>query len=259
MFIKLVLFVLVFATLFVGFRHWRKLDPADQGTWLGRVVAIASGLLLLLLAFSGRLHWLFAILGTLFLFGLKSMAFLWRNGRLLRPLATALMRIPALRRIGIIRRLAGVLFDSTIKTHYLVVTLEAATGRMHGDIRAGRHQGASLDQLELPALLETLDECQTDDRESAELLAAYLDQRFGTTWRASRADSFSHERNTHRSASGAVMSRVEALSILGLQGNPSPEDVRLAHRRLIQRFHPDRGGTDYLAAKINQAKDILLS
>ena len=260
MFIKLVLFIVVFATLFLGFRHWRQLDPADRGAWLARAVAITSGVLLLLLAVSGRLHWLFAILGTLFLFGLKSMAFLWRNGRLLRPLATALLRIPALRRIGIVRRLAGILFDSTIKTRYLVVTLEAATGRLHGDIRAGRHQGASLNQLELPTLLETFDECQADDREAAELLAAYLDQRFGTAWRAGRTDSFSHDKHTHRGSPGATtMSRIEALSILGLEGNPSPDDIRLAHRRLIQRFHPDRGGTDYLAAKINQAKDTLLT
>jgi DnaJ-class molecular chaperone len=55
------------------------------------------------------------------------------------------------------------------------------------------------------------------------------------------------------------MSRQEALSVLGLDGEPSHDDVRNAHRRLIQKLHPDRGGTDYLAAKINQAKDVLLT
>ena len=54
------------------------------------------------------------------------------------------------------------------------------------------------------------------------------------------------------------MSRDEALAVLGLKSGASTEDIKNAHRRLMKDFHPDRGGSDYLAAKINQAKDILL-
>jgi hypothetical protein len=54
------------------------------------------------------------------------------------------------------------------------------------------------------------------------------------------------------------MSRVEALKVLGLEEGASEADVRAAHRRLIQQTHPDKGGTSYLAAKINEAKDVLL-
>jgi len=54
------------------------------------------------------------------------------------------------------------------------------------------------------------------------------------------------------------MSRSEALSVLGLREGASKDQIRAAHRRLIQQTHPDKGGTNYLAAKINQAKDVLL-
>jgi len=54
------------------------------------------------------------------------------------------------------------------------------------------------------------------------------------------------------------MTREEALAVLGLGPAPSREDVKQAHRRLMMKLHPDQGGTDYLAAKINRAKEILL-
>ena len=56
-----------------------------------------------------------------------------------------------------------------------------------------------------------------------------------------------------------AMSIDEAMEVLGLKPGYSKEDVKQAHRRMMQKVHPDRGGSDYLAAQINQAKDILLS
>jgi hypothetical protein len=55
-----------------------------------------------------------------------------------------------------------------------------------------------------------------------------------------------------------TMSRGEALNVLGLQDGATEADIRAAHRRLIVQIHPDKGGTSYLAAKINEAKDVLL-
>lgn len=67
-----------------------------------------------------------------------------------------------------------------------------------------------------------------------------------------------HQPRSLRAQTGEIMSRQQALQVLGLAANASRDDIIDAHRRLIQKLHPDRGGSDYLAAQINQAKDVLL-
>ena len=62
-----------------------------------------------------------------------------------------------------------------------------------------------------------------------------------------------------RSSKENVMSIEEALEVLGLKTNASKEEIIAAHRKLMQKMHPDHGGSDYLAAKINLAKKVLLN
>ena len=54
------------------------------------------------------------------------------------------------------------------------------------------------------------------------------------------------------------MTRDEALEILELSDSPSRDEIKVAHHRLMKKIHPDRGGSGYFAAKLNQAKDLLL-
>lgn len=79
-------------------------------------------------------------------------------------------------------------------------------------------------------------------------LIGSLMRRFG--WGAGAAGA---------SSAGSTMSRERALEILDLSGDPGAEEIRAAHRRLIQRLHPDRGGSKYLAQQLNEAKQRLLS
>src|SRR5690606_22371906 len=91
------------------------------------------------------------------------------------------------------------------------------------------------------------------DDESRALLVAYLDRR-DAGWREyAQADAA-----TGRSAaSSGKMSEQEAYQILGLEPGASAEDIARAHRTLMKKLHPDQGGSTYLAARINEAKEVL--
>ena len=142
---------------------------------------------------------------------------------------------------------------STVQSKYIRMTLNHDSGDINGEVLAGQFAGKTLDQLELDALLQLLDECQ-DDEESVALLQAYLDRVYADEWQEQAGEQ---ARQQTASLPGE-MSRDEALQILGLAEDASEDDIVEAHRRLMQKLHPDRGGTSYLAAVINRAKDMLL-
>jgi DnaJ-domain-containing protein 1 len=140
------------------------------------------------------------------------------------------------------------------------MTLDHDTGRMEGTILRGRFAGMRLAELGQADLLALLRECRAEDEEGARLLEAYLD-RVHPEWR----DELAGERAGGggsgagaRSTSGGDMSVEEAYAILGLSAGADADAIKEAHRRLMVKLHPDHGGSDYLATKINRARDVLL-
>ena len=77
-------------------------------------------------------------------------------------------------------------------------------------------------------------------------------------WRA-RTVQLEENANPPAPTRQKAMTAEEAASILGVDIDADAETIRAAHRKLIGQIHPDKGGTDYLAAKINEARDFLLS
>jgi hypothetical protein len=136
---------------------------------------------------------------------------------------------------------------SEVGTAWLDMRLDHGTGEMSGRVRQGRHAGRELAELALPQLLEVLAECRAADPESVPLLEAWLD-RTAPDWRAAEAAP----------PKGGPMDRAEALAVLGLAEGADEAEIRAAHRRLMQAAHPDHGGSDWLAARVNQARDLLL-
>jgi DnaJ domain len=142
---------------------------------------------------------------------------------------------------------------SSVRTGMLSMELDHDTGAMDGEILAGRFKGKRLRSLSIDELVELMQECQSASDQSASLLEAYLD-RTHADWRT-RAGS---RRRSGAPPPSGMMSREEAYAVLGLRPNCAEKEIRDAHRRLMKQYHPDRGGSDYLAAKINQAKDVLV-
>jgi DnaJ-domain-containing protein 1 len=142
---------------------------------------------------------------------------------------------------------------SRVRTAYLEMELEHDSGAMRGRVLAGRHQGASLDTLDQPTLLDLFGEFDGDSRE---LLAAYLDRR-APGWRE-HAKGDAATGCGGGPARGGKMTEEEAYQILGIQAGASAQDITRAHRSLMKKLHPDQGGTTYLAARVNEAKDVLL-
>lgn len=149
---------------------------------------------------------------------------------------------------------------SSIRTRFLEMTLDHASGDLEGLVLEGEAQGQRLSALGLDQLLRLLERYRREDAQSAALLEAYLDRTQGNAWRQSDGDNTGPggRREGHQAPSGGVMNREEALAVLGLAPGADEATIRDAHRRLMQRLHPDRGGSDYLAAKLNEAKRVLL-
>jgi hypothetical protein len=136
---------------------------------------------------------------------------------------------------------------NSVESAFLTMTLDHDSGRMTGSVKAGQFAGRDLATLTLQELLSLLDECQIADADSVALLEAWLD-RAHPDWRTEPAA-------TPRSA---AMTREEALDILGLNEGADEDAIRAAHRRLMKTAHPDQGGSAWLAARINAARDLLL-
>lgn len=242
MIFRIIFFLALAVGAYLAFR-WLIGQPRKSQLQAG---AIVLGIVLIALAATGRLNWVFALFGAALPF--------------LRRLLPLLGYVPAARRAYQQFKNVGSSGQessgqqSVVQTRFLKMTLDHDSGEMNGTVREGRYAGQALSELALGQLLELLGECEREDEESARLLRAYLDRVHGEEWEQAGA---SH-RGSGESGFSSTMTRQEAYEILGLEAGASEEEVREAHRRLMQKLHPDRGGSNYLAAKINQAKDLLL-
>jgi hypothetical protein len=140
---------------------------------------------------------------------------------------------------------------SRVVTDHLEVELDHDTGVIRGRVRKGFFSGRDLEGLAPAEVAHLWQDCRFADPQSAQILEAYLD-RVHPTWREDMA------RDDGKRRAGGAMTRAEALEILGLEPGADADAIRRAHRELMLKLHPDRGGSTFLAAKINEAKDVLL-
>jgi hypothetical protein len=152
---------------------------------------------------------------------------------------------------------------SDVRTRFVAAHLDHATGQVSGEVLDGCFKGRGLDDLTLDDVMELLAECQTDP-DSARLVESYLERR-APGWRTrhrrqsgSQDGSQNGPQNDSQNSRGGIMSRTEALRVLGLEEGADADEIKARHRHLMAQVHPDHGGTDYLAQQINRARDVLL-
>jgi DnaJ domain len=141
---------------------------------------------------------------------------------------------------------------SRVATSLLAMELDHDSGTMDGDVLAGPCKGRRLSSLGQEEMMSFHGLCKQAGDQSLPLYEAWLD-RAQPEWRAAWGGGARAS-----TTGGGAMSRDEAYAVLGLKSGASADDVKSAHKRLMKDFHPDKGGSDYLASKINAAKDVLL-
>jgi hypothetical protein len=154
---------------------------------------------------------------------------------------------------GAARRTPGSI--SRVRSALIEMELDHDTGDMDGTVLAGVLAGRRLTSLDQGELQQLLTECRASDPDGIRLLEAYLDRRF-PDWRSKARDS--QEAHAESRTPSGALTEEEAYQILGLQPGASIEEIRQAHRSLMKKLHPDQGGSTYLAARVNQAKELLL-
>lgn len=233
---QLILVALMAIAIWVGKRQLSRLTPSQKAAWRKKLPLIIVLLIILVLTAAGRLHWL----------GLGLAAALFA----VKFLITALTRGWPLWRMY--RKLRGNGGVSRMETASLRMMIDIDRGHMDGEVLDGPFTGRALSSLSSEELEELKEWLKTREKQSTLLLQAYLLRH-------------SHGGKQHQGggsdenvATSEPLSEQEAWQILGLKPGASQEEIVKAHRTLIQRLHPDRGGNDYLAAKVNAARDCLL-
>jgi hypothetical protein len=213
-------------------------NPAVLARVVKRVGGGAALALAALLAVRGRIDMAFLVGGVgAWLLG-------WGRLPFLPPLAGGAPRPPSTGQI------------SRVRSAMIEMELDHDSGAMAGTVLAGAHGGRRLDALSEPDLRDLLAECAARDPDGLRLLEAYLDRRF-PGWRVDAERDA--DPGPGAQAQAGAMSEQEAYEILGLEPGAPPDAIRRAHRTLMMKLHPDQGGTTYLAARVNAAKEILLS
>jgi hypothetical protein len=222
---------------------WLRNQPASQRNAAILKLALLAGIgIVVLLAATGRLHFLFA-----------GLAFLYP---LLRRLLPSLLSGGLGGMGGGARAKSG--NQSHVSSDILEMTLDHDSGNMSGRIIKGPMEGRELADLGENEFLELLRFCREQDEDSARLLETYLDRRFGDSWRQDDEAAAEGTKAGGNRDAGGPLTESEALDILGLEPGASRDEIIKAHRRMMQKLHPDHGGSNYLAARINEAKECLL-
>ncbi|MCZ6861048.1 MAG: DnaJ domain-containing protein [Alphaproteobacteria bacterium] len=224
----LLLGLAVLAAIIVGARFFASANPgqlASSMRWTGVAVCV---LVALFFTLTGRL-----------VLGLPAIGL----GLLL------LIRALGLR--GPTRKRSSAGRQSTVETEYLEMVLDHGSGAMAGRVRKGPFSGRDLSALHHEELLALWRECSARDEQSARVLESFLDRHMEGWREAAQAQDEAPKR-------AGRMTEREARKVLGVDSSAGEMEIKEAHRNLMRKHHPDKGGSSEFAARLNEARELLL-
>ena len=237
---QLILGFLFLLAFFYLLKNFMRSSKASQQKLLIKIAIFLATGILILLVITGRIHILAALGAGLLV--------------LLRRLPLLLNALPLLQKLFGQKPVNTQGDKSTLETSLLNMTLDHDSGEIDGTVMAGKYTGRQLSRMDIQALTELHQMAVARHPDAVEVLETYFERVYGEQW----YEQFGTGPHNSASASDGLSSG-QALDILGLQAGASEAEIISAHRKMMQKFHPDRGGSNYLAAKVNEAKDVLLS
>lgn len=258
---NLVILLVVLFLLYLIVKWFIKTPPKNVIAQSKKTGLYAVAAILLLLVVTGRINGLFAILAGALPFAQRLFT-AWRTLNYFRRFTSG---FTSNRSNSKNTTSPGTNQSSTIETERFRMFLDHETGELSGTVLSGKYNGEQLDQLSLEQLLELLRDCHASvDSESSAVLESFLDRYHNIegkeNWREIYGrDTSSNNTDFNSATDTTTMTAKEAYMILGLTPQADKSQVKDAHRKLMQKYHPDRGGSTYLSAKINQAKDCLMN
>ncbi len=228
---KLLLGVLILAGLMWAMSWYAKAPDARRNSAIKSALLYGIAIALLLLVVTGRIPLIFAAISAAI------------------PFIHRLIAFKGL--IGIVGRFAGQKFGpTTLTTQWLIVEYDLGTRRLDALVTRGEFEHSRLSTLNEAQLNRLLIEVKEDFQSRAAVNAYILSQHAGGAPGANQHSS---------SAPHSDISVDQAYEILNLKVGATAGEIKRAHKKLMQKMHPDRGGSGYLAAQINAAKDLLLN
>ncbi|MFT7558603.1 MAG: hypothetical protein ACI93R_000498 [Flavobacteriales bacterium] len=232
--VKLLPLLIFLCAAFVFYRYIGLLPAEKRKAALVKSAVFAIIAMLILAVISGRMHWIGGVIAAAL--GMLKFGF----GTLLRfaPLAKVLQK-------------NNPFGDPVFHTKHVKATFNIQSGKLDGEIHSGLYSGKKFGELKAHEIEELFDLYKDDDKRSYYLLLVVRQQNNPTSKSQNNDETTNYDR-----VEG--LSTEEARQTLGLDENYTNADINLAYKHLMQKLHPDRGGNDYLASRVNLARDVLL-
>lgn len=220
--------------IYLGVKHFRKLPSDQKKPFIVKWLVYLTIALLILAFVTGRIHWLGALAAGLL-------------GVLKFGASHFIRFLPILRFLQSKRSFGNPVF----RTANLEIHVDLNSGAMSGRVISGEFEGKDLSTLEKTELDSLEAKLKENDKRSYYLLRVYR-QRTSTSQGGDGSASSNYQ-------SVSDPSIEECRLMLGLPETFTQKEVDRAYKSLMQKLHPDRGGNDYLASRINRARDMLIN